>query len=142
VITSVDTPLLTFDFILIMYGQTKWSLEWKRRHVVLANGKLSYFKIQGHHSDSYVLRGEVPINGMTSLIRDRHSHSHPLLKRASSRDHLLRGLICKVEILCSCLMTLGDDWVSDGVWCDVPLRNNRCLQLAHGRPIIESDASI
>jgi hypothetical protein len=61
-------------------------MQWKRRHVVLANGKLSYFKIQGSDTEAYVLRGEVPINGMTSVIRDRHSHSHPLLKRAGSGE--------------------------------------------------------
>ena len=83
---------------LFALQQVKWSLDWKRRRVVLSQGQLSYFKAK---SDlQAVPLGQVPINAMTSLIiRDRapsspshththsHLHLHPLLKRLESNDH-------------------------------------------------------
>ena len=67
--------------------QSTSRLQLKSRHVVLANGRLTYFKVVGESLDSYSLRGEVPINALSSVFLEwptGQSNNLPFLRRSES----------------------------------------------------------
>jgi hypothetical protein len=75
---------------------------WKKRYVVLTNGSIRYYKIDKQNEESFVLRGEVPIDAHTSLVRNGHGESEGLpkfMRRDSGpRSELLMSKSCQFAL--------------------------------------------
>lgn len=108
-----------------LFMESKSTMSWKRRHVVLAKGTLSYYKIDKLHPESNTLRGEVPINALTSLVRHRHglSEERPTFVRQESGELASESChfaLCGIKASGAAYTfeLVGDTTQDRDSWCD------------------------